>query len=101
MNVNELVNAIGKMEMSPAELCMVFGALRSQKNFVGGKMWTSEDVSDAIDDVLEDDEADRNQLLEKAMKKLKYDEMLDDALNYDTDEEYECLTDAVREAITD
>ena len=101
MNVQEIIKAVDSMEMSSAELWSVFMALSRQTNCIGGKIWTEKDVTDIMGILARELGVNDEALMAKVPKFVSEDSSLAEALNSESDEEYECLKESIRGAVNE
>lgn len=103
MTTDEIVKEIKSKRMTAEEIGKVFNALHRQINFIGGKIWTTDDIENAVETAMQSyddiDESKKELVFSKAVEDFELNGNLEDTLNYDSDEEYECMLDAANDAI--
>jgi len=92
--VDDICRLIRTSELSASDISAIFRALQSQDNYIGGKIWTTDDIKSQISDnypeglVLSDD----------AISNIANDADLEEALSDCQDQEWEAIDDAIRDS---
>ena len=92
--VDDICRLIRTSELSADDIYAIFRALHSQDNYIGGKIWTTNDIKSRIAEkypanlVLSDD----------AISKIADDADLEEALSNNQDQEEEAIDDTIRDA---
>lgn len=97
----KIIDEIKKKDLSAVEIENIFSALCDQKNFVGGKIWTMDDVKDMMYNSIEENEPRKSVIYNKAVRLFMATNKLKDKIDYDFDEEYfsEAIDDAIQSAM--
>lgn len=95
----KIIDEIKKNDLSAGEIENIFSALRDQKNFVGGKIWTTADVKDQVYYSIDENEPRKSIIYSKAVKLFIKTDKLKNKIDYDSEEEYIAFSEAIDDAI--
>lgn len=101
MSIEKIISEISQQELSAEDISQVFDALRDQKAFFAGKIWTSDDLVDMVERIAsakEKDKIKRTRIAKAAFVAAEYTAS-PDALNSESYEETACLADIAEQAV--
>lgn len=103
VKTEEIIREINSQEFTSGEILAIFDALHMQKNLVGGRIWTTNDVYRAVKASLSGmrfgSMEEYLQVCIKAVETFEITPELADAMDCETDWEKESLTDEADEAV--
>ena len=92
--VDDICKLIRTSELSADDISAIFRALQSQDNYIGGKIWTTNDIKSQIDKNYPEDLV----LSDDAISNIADDADMEEALSDCQDQEWEAIDDAIRDA---
>lgn len=101
MSIEKIISEISQQELSAEDISQVFDALRDQKAFFAGKIWTSDDLADMVERIAsakEKDKTKRARIAKVAFAVAEYTAS-PDTLNCELYEETACLADIAEQAV--